>query len=88
MEKALPSSEETTLFALTASYFTNYATVEHSASRVKSWLYPHVQDGPKSAKWRCVRDFFHAVAIVFGLASLVLFLVGMYAVRDAITLIK
>lgn len=67
------------------AYFTNYCMAAVASSMTKKYDPPFVQDGPKTAKWRVANRIFHVAAVLVGLASLILFIVGMFEVRTALT---
>jgi hypothetical protein len=69
--------------SLGLTYFTNYCAV--GVERSKKLLYepPFILDGTYTALWRRFRIVFHIAAILVGLLSLVLFVVGMLSVRSA-----
>jgi len=76
------------LVSLGFSYFTNYAAVEHAGSMQKTWEHPWVTDGPQTWKWAATANTCKVIAIVAGLASVILFVVGMYDVRASITALR
>jgi hypothetical protein len=67
------------------AYFTNYATARMEGSKIWHNQPPYVRDGPATARWKRLNIIFHIAAVIVGLASLVLFIVGMLAVRAALT---
>jgi hypothetical protein len=70
--------------ALALSYFTNLYQVRSSALRDRTWTHPYLTDQPKSINARRASKVFHVAAAITGLLSLVLFVGGMFAVRNAI----
>jgi hypothetical protein len=71
--------------ALAFSYFTNYAHVSRESSKIKTWQHPYLIDGPRTGRWTVVAWVFHACAVVAGILSIVVFIVGMLDVRSSIT---
>jgi len=76
------------LISLGFSYFTNYATVELTGSKQKKWDHPWVVDGTSSSKWNATINICKVIAILAGIASVILFLVGMFDVRAAILALR
>jgi hypothetical protein len=70
--------------ALGLSYCTNFCDVKVSESRIRKWEHPYLDDGRSTPKWRRWAIAFHSAAIAVGVSSLVLFIIGMVAVRNAI----
>jgi hypothetical protein len=66
------------------AYFTNYCMAGVASSKLKSYQAPFVSDGPRTWKWIFANRVFHILAVLAGLASLVLFIVGMFDVRAAL----
>ena len=62
------------------AYLTNYSIVAVETSKVKVWDHPFIQPGPRTKWLFWVAKSIHGLALFFGLASLVLFVVGMFAV--------
>src|SRR5262249_39687793 len=67
------------------AYFTNYATARMERSKIWHSQPPYVRDGPDTARWKRLNLGFHIAAVIVGLASLVLFIIGMLYVRSALT---
>jgi hypothetical protein len=67
------------------SYLTNYCMAAVASSQRKNWEHPYVEPGPRTAFWRRFNLVFHVFAFGAGLASLILFVVGMLSVKTAIT---
>jgi hypothetical protein len=72
------------LVALGCSYLANYSIGELSHSRNRTWTHPFIVDGPKSARWHYTAMLFSGLAVLIGLASIALFIVGMVDVRNSI----
>jgi hypothetical protein len=71
--------------AMAFSYFTHYFMAGVASSQIQSFEPPYVKLGPKTSTWRRANTAFHVLAVVFGLASPTIFVVGMLDVRSAIT---
>jgi hypothetical protein len=67
------------------AYLTNYTMVMMQGSKMWHNQPPYVVDGPTTARWKRLNMVFHIAALLAGLASLVLFIVGMLSVRAALT---
>jgi hypothetical protein len=67
------------------AYFTNYCMAGVAASKNKSYDPPYVMEGPGTWKWVYANRAFHVLAVASGVSSLILFIVGMFAVRAALT---
>jgi hypothetical protein len=73
------------VFGMALAYLTHFATASISSSSVNNWEHPYVVDGPKTKRWRQINRAFHIAAILVAIASLVLFLIGMFTASNAIT---
>jgi hypothetical protein len=73
-----------TLAAMAFSYLTNYLMAGVELSRLKTYVHPYVTEGPNTANHRWWNRLFHILSFGFALASLVLFLIGMYVASDKI----
>jgi hypothetical protein len=71
--------------ALTCAYFTNYGVASMEHSRKWTDQPPYVINGATTPAWRNFVLIFRFLAIVAGVGSLVLFIVGMFYVRAALT---
>src|SRR5262249_41498406 len=67
------------------AYLTNYTSAMMHGSKMWHNQPPYVLDGPTTARWMRLNRVFHIAAVIVGLASLVLFIVGMFYVRAALT---
>jgi hypothetical protein len=67
------------------AYFTNYCMAGVASSKARTYEPPFVKDSPTTWKWLLANRIFHIAAVIVGLASLVLFIVGMFSVRAALT---
>jgi uncharacterized BrkB/YihY/UPF0761 family membrane protein len=72
------------VIGMALAYATHYATVAHADSLEKIWVHPWVRPGPRSRTLARVKAAFHVLALLAGLAALILFVCGMFAVRDAV----
>ena len=70
--------------AIGLAYFTHFFMAGIASSRVKTWQHPFIVDGPTTKRNRRINLGFHIAAVVVGLASLVVFVMGMMQVRDAL----
>jgi hypothetical protein len=66
------------------AYLTHYAMAGVASSKTKKWEPPYVEAGPSSVIWRRLNIVFHLLALIAGLASLSLFIMGVFSVRAAI----
>ena len=67
-----------------ASYFTDYFMAGVAASYQKIFEAPYLRDGPKTKFNRQMNLYFHIAAVVIGVLSLIAFLGGVIAVRNAL----
>jgi hypothetical protein len=67
------------------AYFTNFSIAAEASTRERKWEHPYVSATKISKRWRCIGNVLRLVAVILGLASAALFVVGMLAVRSAIT---
>jgi len=65
-------------------YLTHYAMVTAIGSWTSLDKYPYFHLGPTARFWRTVKTAGHGLAIFAGLASLILFIVGIFQVRHAL----
>jgi hypothetical protein len=75
------------VLAMALSYLTNFAMAAIASSMARKWEHPYVSDGPKTKRWRRINLAFHICAMLTAFGSLALFLAGMFAASDAITLL-
>jgi len=71
-------------WALALSYFTNFCHVRLETSKIFTFDHPYIIDGANTRWWLHWGWAFHVGAIVWGVLSLVAFVVGMIDVRNAI----
>jgi len=69
--------------ALGLAYLTNRCVVGTLGSKKLQYEAPYVSDGPRTALWTAFYWAFHIAAVLAGLGSLVLFVVGMLSVKSA-----
>jgi hypothetical protein len=72
------------MFALAFAYFTNYAMAQAEGSKTWQDQPPYVVDRTATASWYWLNGVFHIAAVIVGLASLILFILGMLSVRSAL----
>jgi hypothetical protein len=73
------------VLAMAASYFTNYFMAGMASSKARKWEHPYLEDTPKTKWMQSLNRVFHVLAVIAGIGSLVIFVVGMLDVREAIT---
>lgn len=73
------------LVGMALSYFTHFFMAGVEGRKRKIWEHPFLEDTPSSKRNRKLNAIFHVLAFVAALASLILFLVGMFAASDKIT---
>jgi hypothetical protein len=76
----------TAMLALAFAYFTNYAMAQAEGSKTWQDEPPYVVDGTATASWYWLNGVFHIAAVIFGLGSLILFILGMLSVRSVLRL--
>jgi hypothetical protein len=70
------------------SYLTNISYLFANAAKLRQPAFPYVVKTPQSDVRLIIGRIFHGLALLAGLASLVLFVIGMYEVKDAIRHLK
>jgi hypothetical protein len=70
------------------SYATHYLTQATQASHKMTSEPPFIEPAPMTKWWKLARHSVHIFAIAAGIASLILFIVGMFDVKNAITSFK
>jgi hypothetical protein len=73
----------TAALALGLAYFTNRCAAGTHLSMKFQYMAPYVVPGPRTAMWNRFYWAFHIAAVLVGLGSLVLFVVGMLSVKSA-----
>jgi hypothetical protein len=71
--------------AMALSYFTNFFMAGVEGYKSKIWEHPYLEETPRSKLMRKLNIGFHVAAFSAAMASLVLFMVGMFAASDKIT---
>jgi heme/copper-type cytochrome/quinol oxidase subunit 1 len=73
------------LVGMALSYFTNYFVAGVEGAKRRIWEHPYLEETPRSKRMHRLNVVFHVAAFVAALASLILFVVGMFAASDKIT---
>jgi hypothetical protein len=71
-------------WALALSYFTNFCRAGSESSKTCTWERPYIIDNKQSQWWLWWANRFHVGAIVWGVLSLLAFVVGAFVVHNAI----
>jgi hypothetical protein len=66
------------------AYFTNLCVAGSGFSQLKTFQHPYLQETNKSRTYKRTGEFFRWLAVVGAVASLVLFICGMLAVKSAV----
>jgi hypothetical protein len=66
------------------SYAVNLLTALYTNSRTKTWAHPWSEPGKKTKRIGIARNSFHALAALAGVASVVFFVCGIFAVRKSV----
>jgi hypothetical protein len=66
------------------SYFTNYAYVSITNSKLYTWEHPYLMDGPTTKLWTRWGASFHVVAVVTGILAVAAFVAGIVDVYHSI----
>jgi hypothetical protein len=66
------------------TYFSEFCAAASLSGYVTKWEHPYVALGSRSRFWGLAANTFNFLAIAAGLASLALFIFGMFDVRDSI----
>ena len=74
-------------FAMSFGFFANQSIVEEIAAKDSQVAYPYFIENKKSKRWHLVAGVFSGLTILAGVGSLLMFICGMVAIRDAITLL-
>jgi hypothetical protein len=72
------------VWALALSYCTNFCYGRSERSKNLTFNHPYISDGVNTRRWLCWAYAFHLGALMWGVLSLVAFVVGMFAVHGAI----
>lgn len=81
------SGVATAALALGLSYFTNYCMATAYGKRDLLYEPPFIEDTTASKQWVTATIVFQIGAVIAGLASLILFIIGMVDVSDVVTLL-
>jgi hypothetical protein len=66
------------------SYAANFLLGQYTNSKTKTWAHPWSEPGEKTWIWGVLRDLTHVVAVLAGVASVVVFVFGIFAVRNSV----
>jgi hypothetical protein len=77
----------TATVAIALAYLANYSYANALNFVRKTWTHPYSTDTEASRRWNRVAMMFHVFAIVVAAASLALFVFGMVAVKNAISVL-
>jgi hypothetical protein len=72
------------VIAMALSYLTSYTMAGAINSMKATFDHPYLVEGPKFRTWRYWNIGFHITAVLFAVASLVFFLIGMFDASDAV----
>jgi hypothetical protein len=70
--------------AMGFTYFSAYSGTKSLSDHATKWQHPYVSPGRRTHLWEFASTTFTICAIAAGLASLALFIYGMFDVRDSI----
>jgi hypothetical protein len=70
--------------ALAARTAVNFLTGLYMNSKTPTWVHPWSEPGKNTKRIGVARNSFHAFAALAGVASVVFFFCGIFAVRDAV----
>ncbi len=70
------------------AYLTNYAIGAHNAKKMRTFSPPFLADTPASDRFRKLARWCHIIGMLLAAVSVILFIVGMFAVRDSIGRLK
>ena len=66
------------------AYATNYCMAGIAGSKQKNWTAPYLTPTASTMVYVTLNKIFHVAAVIVGTASLVLFIYGMFAVKNSI----
>ena len=72
--------------ALGLSYIVHFATYKHATSQKKVWEHPYITPGKLTACWAWLKIGLHVLAVALAVVSAVLFVIGLFAVKQAVTI--
>ena len=67
------------------SYIVHFVTYKHVASQRKVWEHPYIVPGKYTAWWAGLKITLHLLAVGLAVLSAVLFVIGLFAVKHAVT---
>lgn len=68
-----------------SAYMANFSQVREETSKEKTWKHPYILSTKISKRWLYCMNIFISSAILAGAASIILFIFGMYDVKDTIS---
>jgi hypothetical protein len=71
--------------AMGLTYAVHFLTAFHSRSQVKIWEFPYTKDGKYSKLWESLKVAVHLLTLAVAISSVWFFVMGIFAVRNAIT---
>ena len=71
--------------ALGLSYIVHFLTYKTATSQKKVWEYPYIVPGKDTAWWGRLKITLHLLAVALAVLSAVLFVIGLFAVKHAVT---
>ena len=75
----------TSVVALALSYIVHLATGKTAYSQQKVWEYPYIVPGKQTAWWGRLKNMLHLLAVALAVFSAVLFVIGLFVVKHAVT---
>jgi hypothetical protein len=72
---------------LLLAYFTNLNMAKLADSQTRTWQHPYIESGPITPRLDCITSVVHGLAIIAGIASLALFVFGMFTVSNSLLLL-
>ena len=71
--------------AMGLMYVVHFLTGLHTNSQKKVWEHPYVVSGRYTDLWKWLKIALHVLAVVLAIISVILFVVGLLAVKHAVT---
>jgi hypothetical protein len=71
--------------ALGLSYIVHFLTYKAATSQNKIWEHPYVIPGKHTAWWAGLKITLHVLAVALAVVSAALFVIGLFAVKHAVT---
>jgi hypothetical protein len=75
----------TSIVALGLAYIVHFLTYKHAPSQKKVWVHPYIVPGKHTAWWAGLKIGLHALAVAVAVVSAALFVMGLFAVKHAVT---